>query len=308
MHTIHELPHLGLIRFAGPDAQAFLQGQLSCDVAALKPGRSTYGAHCTPKGRMLASFLLWRAGEQDFYLQLPASLREAIQRQLTKFILRSKVKATDASGEWTPTGVAGDGAGEAVQRATGLAPERVHDAAISADAMVVRLPMERYEVLAARDQSTRVLAALAEGGEKKDTGHWDWLEIAAGIPMVLPETQEALVPQMVNLDLIGGVSFEKGCYPGQEIVARMHYRGTLKQRMVRAHVGTAETIAPGTRLYSAAFGDQACGTVINAARSPEGGTDLLAAIQIAAAKSGDLRWSAPDGPAVTLLDLPYAVT
>jgi folate-binding protein YgfZ len=308
MHTIHELSHLGLIRFSGPDAQAFLHSQLSCDVAALKPGRSTYGAYCTPKGRMLASFLLWRAVEHDFYLQLPSSLRETIQKQLTKFILRSKVKATDATGERAPIGVAGGSAGEAVRRATGQAPKDAHEVAVSADAMVLRLPLDRYEVVAAREKAPAMLAALAEGGEKKDAEHWDWLEIRAGVPMVLPPVQEELVPQMANLDLIGGVSYEKGCYPGQEIVARMHYRGTLKQRMYRANVATDGKVEPGSKLYSPAFGDQACGTVINAARSPEGGYDLLAAIQITAAKTGEVRWNAPDGPAVTLLSLPYAIS
>lgn len=307
MHTIHELPHLGLIRFFGADAQAFLHNQLSCDVAALKPGRSTYGAYCTPKGRMLASFLLWRAGD-DFYMQLPASLREAIQKQLTKFILRSKVKAADASSEWTLFGVAGSSAGDAVRRATGQAPREAHDAAISTDAMVLRLPPDRYEVVAAREKAPGILDALVEGGQTMDAEHWDWLEISAGVPVIGPGTQEELVPQMGNLDLIGGVSFEKGCYPGQEIVARMHYRGTLKQRMFRAHVETSEKITPGSKLYSPAFGGQACGMVINAARSPGSGADLLAAIQIAAARSGDIRWNSPEGPAATLLDLPYAVS
>jgi len=307
MHTIHELPHLALIRFSGPDAQTFLHSQLSCDVAALKPGRSTYGAYCTPKGRMLASFLLWRAGDA-FYMQLPSSLREPIQKQLTRFILRSKVQAAGASGDSTPIGVAGSGAAEAIRRAAGQAPEDTHGVAVSADAMLLRLPLDRYEVVAARAKAPDILAALDEGGERKDAEHWDWLEIASGVPVVLPETQEQLVPQMANLDLIGGVSFEKGCYPGQEIVARMHYRGTLKQRMYRARVGTPEQVPPGSKLYSAAFGEQACGTVLNAARSPEGGSDILAAIQIAAAGQGDVRWNAPDGPPVTLLRLPYSVS
>jgi folate-binding protein YgfZ len=174
--------------------------------------------------------------------------------------------------------------------------------------MVLRLPQDRYEVVAARGKAPALLAALAEGGEKKDAEYWDWLEIRAGVPVVLPPVQEELVPQMANLDLIGGVSYEKGCYPGQEIVARMHYRGTLKQRMYRASVATDGKVEPGSKLYGPAFGDQACGTVINAARSPEGGYDLLAAIQITAAKTGEVRWNAPDGPAVTLLSLPYAIS
>jgi folate-binding protein YgfZ len=133
------------------------------------------------------------------------------------------------------------------------------------------------------------------------------LEIRAGIPVVTPTTQEAFVPQMVNLDLIGGVSFEKGCYPGQEIVARMHYRGTLKQRMYLAHVAGTDSPQAGDKLYSPAFGAQASGTIVNAARSPEGGHDLLASIQIASAAKGEVHLKSPDGPALQLLPLPYPV-
>jgi tRNA-modifying protein YgfZ len=307
MNMIQELSHLGLIRFSGADTQNFLHNQLSCDVAALKPGGSTYGAYCTPKGRMLTSFLLWRT-EQDYFMQLPSSLREPIQKQLTKYVLRSKVKVTDVTSEWTLIGVSGEDAGMQIERATGQAPHEVHDVAVTSDVMVLRLSMDRYEVVAVREKAPGILEALAAGADKKDAEYWDWLEIRAGVPVVLPETQEQFVPQMANLDLIGGVSFEKGCYPGQEIVARMHYRGTLKQRMYRASVPTTERVEPGGKLYSAAFGEQACGTIVNAARSPEGGCDVLAIIQIAAAEKGELRWQSPDGPALTMLSLPYAIS
>jgi tRNA-modifying protein YgfZ len=307
MNMIQELSHLGLIRFSGADTQNFLHNQLSCDVAALKPGGSTYGAYCTPKGRMLTSFLLWRT-EQDYFMQLPSSLRESIQKQLTKYVLRSKVKVTDVTSEWTLIGVSGEDAGMQIERATGQAPREVHDVAVTSDVMVLRLSMDRYEVVAVREKAPGILEAIAAGADKKDAEYWDWLEIRAGVPVVLPETQEQFVPQMANLDLIGGVSFEKGCYPGQEIVARMHYRGTLKQRMYRASVPTTERVEPGGKLYSAAFGEQACGTIVNAARSPEGGCDVLAIIQIAAAEKGELRWQSPDGPALTMLSLPYAIS
>jgi folate-binding Fe-S cluster repair protein YgfZ len=113
---------------------------------------------------------------------------------------------------------------------------------------------------------------------------------------------------MVNLDLIGGVSLSKGCYPGQEIVARMHYRGTLKQRMYLANIPGSDAPRPAEKLYSPDFGEQACGTIVNAARSPEGGHDVLAVIQIASAEKGDLHWKMPQGPALTLKPLPYATT
>ncbi len=300
------LPQFGLIRFAGEDAQTFLHNQLSCDVSALTPDRSTYGAYCTPKGRMLATFLLWRS-DQGYFMQLPSTLREPIQKQLSKFILRSKVKAADASGDWTLIGVAGKDAAALVQRVIGQVPQGERGVAHTSDAMVIHLPGDRFEIAAAKDKAPRILEALAAGAEKADPERWEWLDIEAGIPTILPATQEAFVPQMVNLDLIGGVSFEKGCYPGQEIVARMHYRGTLKQRMYLAGIASSEQPQPGEKLYGAGFGEQACGTIVNAARSPERGFDVLAVVQIAAAERGDVRWKAPEGPLLNFLSLPYAV-
>ncbi|MGH8623033.1 MAG: YgfZ/GcvT domain-containing protein, partial [Burkholderiales bacterium] len=186
--------------------------QLTCDVAALTAGSSTYGSYCTPKGRVLATFLLWRSGE-DFFLQLPSPLREPIQKRLTKFILRAKVKATDASGEWTILGVAGAQATRLVQRAAGHAPQGIHEVSQTKDTTVIRLPGDRYEIVVLRDASKGILDSLSDGASKVDPDYWDWLDIHAGVPVILPATQEAFVPQMVNLDLIGGVSLTKGCYP-----------------------------------------------------------------------------------------------
>ncbi len=301
-----ELSRYGLIRFTGEDAQTFLHNQLSCEVSALASGRVTYGAYCTPKGRILASFLLWRS-EQGFFMQLPSSLREAMQKQLSKFILRSKVKAADASGDWTLIGVAGTDAAVLVQRVIGQAPQGECGVAHTSDATVIRLPGERFEIAAAKDKALRILDGLAAGAEKTEAEHWEWLDIRAGIPTVTPATQEAFVPQMVNLDVIGGVSFEKGCYPGQEIVARMHYRGTLKQRMYLVNIAGSENPQAGDKLYGGGFGDQACGTIVNAARSPGDGYDALAVIQIAGADAGGIHWKTLEGPLLKLLPLPYAV-
>jgi folate-binding protein YgfZ len=255
---------------------------------------------------MLTTFLLWRL-EGGYFMQLPSSLREPIQKQLSRFILRSKVRAEDATPDSTLIGVSGNGAAALVQRSVGQVPANVRDVVHMNGVTVIHVPTGRYEIVIPKDKADVVLAALSTGAEKADLEHWEWLDIRAGIPMITPATQEALVPQMANLDLIGGVSFEKGCYPGQEIVARMHYRGTLKQRMYLAHVAGDEKPQPGERLYSTDFGEQACGTIINAARAPEGGFDLLAAVQIASATKGKVHWKAPDGPALKFLPLPYAV-
>ena len=304
---VSELPQHSLIRFSGEDAQTFLHNQLSCDVAALMLSGSTYGSYCTPKGRVLASFLLWRS-EQGYFMQLPFSLREGIQQQLSKFILRSKVKATDASSEYVTLGVAGKDATALLQRATGQAPKAVHEVAHTPEATVLKLPGDRYEIVTAKDKAPRLLETLAAETEKTTPEYWEWLDIRAGVPVILPATREAFVPQMLNLDLIGGVSLDKGCYPGQEIVARMHYRGTLKQRMYLANIAPGDRPMPQDKLYSPDFGTQACGTIVNAARSPDGGYDALAVIQIASAKRGDVRWKSLDGLPLKLLQLPYSVT
>ncbi|MBI2508691.1 MAG: folate-binding protein YgfZ [Betaproteobacteria bacterium] len=301
-----ELAPYGLIRFSGEEAETFLHNQLSCDVAALAPGRSTYGSYCTPKGRMLATFLLWRS-QDDFFMQLPASLREPVQKKLSTFILRAKVKAVDASNDWAGFGIAGGDAVSLVRQVFGQAPQTAHEAANADGATIIRLPVNRLEIVVAKNQAPAILESLSGGAEKAKPDYWSWLDIRAGVPVIQPATQEEFVPQMVNLDAIGGLSLTKGCYPGQEIVARMHYRGTLKQRMYLVNVAATENPQPGDRLYSAAFGEQACGTVVNAARSPEGGYDALAVMQIASAGRGEVRWKSLEGPALKLLPLPYTI-
>lgn len=298
-----DLTRAGLIRVSGADARAFLHGQLSCEVNALAPDRSTYGAYCTAKGRVLASFLLWRSGE-DFFLQLPLPLVEPIRKRLAAYVLRSKVTLADASADWTCIGIAG-AAAELVQHAAGRGPRAIHEVAIVPDAMVLRLPPDRYEIVATRKKAPAIVEALTHGARSLDPEYWEWLEIRAGIPVITTATQEEFVPQMVNLDLIGGVSFTKGCYPGQEIVARTHHLGRVKQRMYLAHVAGEERPGPGDKLYSADLGEQASGTIVNAARAPDGGHDVLAVIQIASAESGNVHWKALDGPVLQRQLLPY---
>jgi len=303
-----ELASLALIRFTGPDARAFLHGQLTCDVEALMPETSTYGSYCTPKGRVLATFLLWRSGD-DYLMQLPRALREPLQKRLSMYILRSRVKAVDATGEWALLGVSGASAGALARLVAGQAPAAAHGVTHGRDGVtVIRLPGERYQLIVPAPNAQAVKELLAHQAEVTDETYWNWLDIRAGIPLITPETQEAFVPQMANLDLIGGVSFTKGCYPGQEIVARTHYRGTLKQRMYRASLPEGEPPHPGDKLYSPETGTQACGVIVNAAPAPDGVFDVLAVMQIAVAEGHEVHLRSPDGPELELQGLPYKVT
>lgn len=303
--TLNSLDQLGLIAFAGEDAQAFLHAQLTSDVSSLAPNQSQYSGYCTAKGRLLASLLLWRT-EQGFYVQLPSPLREPIQKQVSKYILRSKVKARDAGGEFVGLGVAGESAEAGLRQLFGNVPRADHDVARHDDITIIRLPVGRFEIVAPHEKAAAVRDALAADAQAAGPEYWDWLDIRAGIPVITPATQEEFVPQMVNLDLIGGVSFTKGCYPGQEIVARTHYRGRLKQRMYLAHIESEAAPQPSDKLYSADLGEQSSGMIVNAAPAPGGGYDALAVIQMKSAEAGRVRWKGLGGPALELLPLPYS--
>jgi len=299
--TVHTLDTFGLLAFNGPDARAFLQGQLSCDVAGLAPDAVTPGSYSTPKGRMLATLLLWPDAD-GFRLLLPRALCEPVRKRLSMFILRSKVKAEDLTAAQRLYGLlAGDP--DALCAPLGIAaPAQAYRCATAEGYTAVRLDGDRVLLLAPAEPPPGGALSAAVNGDAA----WALADIRGGLPWILPETQEQFVPQTANLDLIGGVSFSKGCYPGQEIVARMHYLGRLKERMLRAHVDAAPP-APGTRLYSAAFGAQAAGTVVNAAPAPEGGSELLAVAQLAAVSAGDLVLAQPSGARLQPLPLPYAV-
>lgn len=288
------LNDFSVLRFTGPDAVAFLHGQLTCDVQALKPGRAGYGGYCTPKGRLLATFLLWRDND-GLMMMLPAAIAASLCKRLSMYILRSRVKAQDMSGTLNCIGLLGADAAFSISGLGGQTPEQVLDVHIGSDLDVIRLPGDRF------------LAVAASKGESlsADDGAWHGADIACGIPFIVPATQEEFVPQMVNLDLIGALSYSKGCYPGQEIVARTHYLGRLKQRMFRATV--AGPAAPGDKLYCADLGDQAAGMVVAAVPTQSGTHDVLAVLQTANARSAAYHCGSLQGPVLSLTELPYQV-
>lgn len=305
--TFFELSATGLISVEGEDAVTFLHAQLTSDVAGLAGFKTQYSGYCSPKGRLLATFLMWRLQDR-VCLQLPRDLSETIRARLARYVLRAKARLSDMRSEWTLFGVSGRDAALVLQRITGVSSIALHDVAAAIDIAVTRVSATRYLILASARQALAVratLEAIAHGGSEEA---WHRLDIEAGIPWIMEATQDAYIPQMVNLDLIGGLTYSKGCYPGQEIVARTHYLGRVKQRMHRIHLTDGGAPAPGDPLYSARFGnDQASGTIINATARAQDGHDALAVIQTAALDAGRLHWKAPDGPAVELLPLPYEV-
>jgi folate-binding protein YgfZ len=304
---VADLSHLSLIQFAGEDAQTFLQGQLSNDVRLLDGDNAQYTSYNTAKGRMLANGLLWLSAADTYVLQLPVSLREAIQKRLTMFVLRSKVKVSEVSDDWVRLGVGGMGAAAALSQVLGTLPAPVLGRVSFAQGSVLRLPGDNFELLVAPDQAQSVWEQLLPLAKPVGAAAWDALLIRAGIPTLLPATQEQFVAQMLNYELIGGVNFKKGCYPGQEIVARTQYLGKPKRRMYLAHIDAGDAPQPGDELYSDDMPDQSTGMVVNAAPAGDGGFDLLAVIQISSTEGHTLRLKSLQGPALRLQALPYAV-
>jgi folate-binding protein YgfZ len=288
-----DLSHMGLIEVNGAEAATFLHAQLTNDVLALPDGHAQWNGWCTPKGRLLVTFLLWREGDR-YFLMLPKALQHAVQKRLQMFVLRSKVTLRDASEDAVAIGLTNSEAPDV----PAMTLQR------SADHAVLPLSPSRALVLAAPDSAAELWNARAQNGatESGDAA-WRLAGIADGIYSLTPETQEQFVPQMVNFDLAGGVSFKKGCYPGQEIVARTQYRGILKRRMVRAECSKA--LKPGDTVFAAEFGDQPAGQVADAVLRADGMTEILVVAQIESIRAGSLR--ASDGASLHLLPLPYRV-
>jgi len=301
---VADLSQLGVVAFSGEDTATFLQGQLTNDVRALHADSAQWNGYCNPKGRLLGNFLIWRQGD-DTCLQMSGDIAPGVQKRLAMFIMRAKVKARDASDETVRLVVAGAAAQAAVQAAMGVLPAAAMTTAVGKSGLVVRVGEDKFVLSVAPGAAPAVWQALTGHATPVGAPVWDWLRLNAGIPMIVAATQEQFVPQMVNLEAIGGVSFQKGCYPGQEIVARSQYLGKMKRRMFLAHVDAIA--APGDSLYSADVPGQATGTVVNVAPAPDGGFDILAVAQIESARTQTLHLKADDGAALTLRPLPYAL-
>jgi folate-binding protein YgfZ len=278
----------GVIRAQGPDAASFLHGQLTQDVTGLLPGQARLAGYCSPKGRLLASFVLWRADEQTLLLACSTDLLPAALKRLQMFVLRAKCKLSDASGELALWGVA---AAELP-----VAPGRVE-----------RLESSQWIGLQGAGGRARALVCMPADAHAPvpatlSADAWAWLEVMSGVPRITAATAEQFVPQMVNLEALDGVNFRKGCYPGQEVVARSQYRGTLKRRMFLFE--SAAAARPGDEVFHSSDPDQPAGMVVNAA-SFAGRHIALVELKLAVLDAGSLHLGSAQGATLTRLPLPY---
>jgi folate-binding protein YgfZ len=283
----------GVIRAQGAEAAKFLHGQLTQDVEHLPESEARLAGFCSAKGRLLASFVMWRRGPEEVLLACSADLLPATLKRLSMFVLRAKCKLSDASAELPLWGLAGSAAGAAAPwtRSAGAGGEQLQLPA----ALVDGQPLPRALWVGTPD--------TAPAAPSMELAAWQALEVLSGVARIVAATSEQFVPQMVNLELVGGVNFKKGCYPGQEVVARSQYRGTLKRR---AYVLMGDTaLQPGQEVFLATEPEQPAGMV--ALAGALGGRHVaLVEMKIAAVESGaPLHAGSATGPQLTPGALPY---
>jgi len=308
--ALMDLSLLGHIAVSGPEAESFLQGQVTHDVTCLSPAVSQFGSHCSPKGRMLASF---RAFRQDYtiYLQLPRTQVKVVTQRLRMYLLRAKATIEDASERFIAIAVAGSCTPSLLASCLDAVPTRGNEVTRDGELITIRIPgpTPRFQLLGGPAPAALegLWDDLATTATVVNADFWSLLDIRAGIPTIYRQTSDAFVPQMANLHLLDGVvSFKKGCYTGQEVIARMQYLGKLKRRMYLAQVSTDHPPVPGDTLHAVSGrSEQAIGRVVDARVNGKGDYELLAVAEIKAAEHGEVMLFGPDGPLLSFHDLPY---
>lgn len=294
LHGVARLTTLGVIRVQGEDAAKFLHGQLTQDVVLLGLHDARLAAFCSAKGRMLASFTLYKRSPDDIFLVCSQDILAPTLKRLSMFVLRAKAKLNDASADWAVYGLAGSAVSASVTDGSTAIKTDVGDATRILLSPAGSVPRALWVAPA---------SSAPPAGDALPLDLWLWGSVHSGIAPITAPVVESYVPQMLNYESVGGVNFQKGCYPGQEIVARSQFRGTLKRRGYLVHADTA--LAAGQEVFHESDATQPCGTVAFAAPSPTGGSDAVVSMQVTAASGGALTLGAADGPGLTVLPLPY---
>jgi folate-binding protein YgfZ len=299
LQGVAPLTHTGLIRAQGADAAKFLHGQLTNDFSLLGLSEARLAGFCNAKGRLQASFIGFKRSHTDILLLCSADLLATTLKRLSMFVLRAQVKLVDASADFVVYGLAGAAVADATQT-LGDHQAKVWGKADVDDISIIHLyPAEGVP----RALWVAPLGTPAPAGAALTSEQWAWGEVRSGIATVTQPVFEAFVPQMLNFESVGGVNFKKGCYPGQEVVARSQFRGTLKRRAYLAHADVP--LKAGDELFAPDDASQPCGLVVQAAAAPNAGFDAIVSMQISAYEAGGVRALGADGPLLKLEAAPY---
>ena len=311
-HWICPLPDTGVLAIGGKDSGRFLQGQTTCDILGLETGQTTLGALCNPKGRVIAVFRAFKS-EDLIYLLLPRELTAAVEKRLRMYVLRADVKIENVSGEWLAFGIGGEKLVSPLDRLGITAPASINGVSCQPNCFAIHIPSNsagRMLLVAGHEKAKALWVALEEKAHLvyTDPARWRLEDIRAGIPRIGQAMSEEFLPQMLNLDLLDGISFNKGCYTGQEIVARTHYLGSLKRRMYRLEVRSDEAPQAGELIFEAGRDEQSAGVALDSAPTAAACHEILAVLNITQAENGDLRLHGSHGLRLSLLSLPYSTT
>lgn len=304
VNTLCDLSHLGLLEIGGAEAVTFLQGQVTNDVKLLITSNSAhYTGYCTPKGRLLALFLAF-AHHDHLHLQFNRTLLEPIMKRLKMYVMRSKVEIKDVSESIIKFGLNGPDSAALLTPFFSQIPTQDYELMSLDNGAILKLPTiaghSRFQIFTDSNQAPILFNALKSQCQLVGKPCWDWLDIQAGMPEVLPKTQEQFVPQMLNLDILNGINFKKGCYTGQEIIARTHYLGTVKRRTYLASMVSNTAPVEGDKILDGLNNE--VGQIVRVAPNGETGFDALIEVRIDAKKTGNLLWQSS---AIEIKPLPY---
>ena len=291
---VARLQHLGVILIQGEDAATFIHGQLTQDFSLIAPHEARLAGFCNAKGRMLASFVGFKTLQGDVLLVCSRDLLAATLKRLSMFVLRAKARLSDASASYAVWGLAGS-----ATKSIAAGAEQPWSKAEFPSEFGTETCIQLYPAGAVPRQLLLTPSQDAPPGQPFDEALWQWGEVQSGVATLSAPLAEAFVPQMLNYESVGGVSFKKGCYPGQEVVARSQFRGTLKRRAFLVHCGSP--LQAGQEVLADADPEQVVGLVVQAAARPGGGFDAIAELQLAALQAP----LSVGGASLTLLPLPY---
>ncbi|MET3108321.1 folate-binding protein YgfZ [Oxalobacteraceae bacterium GrIS 2.11] len=302
-----QLSQFALITASGADAAGFLHSQLTSDIKSLEADHASLAGLCSPKGRLLATMLVWKNND-TITIEVPLELQESLQKRLQMYVMRAKVVLENVTAAQSVFGIFGAAAVQQLAQWFPIVPAHPHELISNEAGALLRVAdvegMERYQWITSKEFAAQIETKLAALLTRVPENAWAMSEIHAGIPHVTLATQEKFVPQMINYELIGGVNFKKGCYPGQEIVARTHYLGKQKRRTVLAHI-PSNSVASGMEVFASSDLEQPCGMVVNAALNNAGGSDCL--IEIKTAVLADTVVQLSSGEVCQWLPMPYSL-
>ena len=314
---VAKLEHLGIIRVTGADAASFLQGQLTNDVVLQKLEESRLAAFCNAKGRMQASFIICKRPAvdaaqttPDIYLICSRDILAPTLKRLSMFVMRAKAKLTDVTDEFSIYGLTGNNINNIAKEAINTPATAIFNTILKDNDTFITLRPS-----AGQNRALCIMPSTSThpAGEALATELWHWGEVQAGVATISLPVVEAFVPQMLNYESVGGVNFKKGCYPGQEVVARSQFRGTLKRRayIVQINVSSNTDSQPivGNEVFHESDAEQPCGTVVQVAQNPpnypQTGYSAIVSMQVSAITGGKLTLGSSNGTNITLLPLPY---